>query len=426
LQGGFGGGGFIGTLGLAFNNFSIRNIFNGEAYNPLPMGDGQTLRLRAQASRFFQTYSLSFIEPWLGGKRPYQLSTSFSHTIQFLFNNFGINRGQVDRDSKFLITGGSIGVAKRLNWPDNYFTLSQALSFRNYNLKNYNTRLFTFGNGSSNDLSYTLGINRNNTTVNPIFPIGGSEFNIVAKFSLPYSLFDNTDYKALAERRAILDAEVNDQNSDLNPITRQQKQDEIGNIDQERFRWLEYYKIKFDGTWYTRLFNIGKQPVVLRTKAEYGFLGAYNNDRGNIPFERFFLGGSGLGATSLDGREVIALRGYEDQSVIPLNRSNDQDFDGDGATIYNKYSLELRYPITLKPAASIYMLSFLEGGAVYDGFREFNPFQLNRSAGAGLRIFMPAFGLLGIDFGYGFDPDPRSNGVEPNGWEIHFIIGQQF
>ncbi len=420
LQGGFGGGGFIGTLGLAFNNFSIKNLLNRKAYTPLPMGDGQTMRLRAQASRFFQTYSLSFIEPWLGGKRPYQLSTSFSHTIQFLFDQ---RNRDVNRDSKFLITGGSIGIAKRLNWPDNYFTLSQSLSIRHYNLKNYNTRLFTFGNGSSNDIAYTIGLSRNNTTVNPIFPVGGSQFNIVAKLSLPYSLFDGKDYGELADRRATLEDEINDPST--NPIIRQEKSAEIGEIDQERFKWLEYYKLKFDAAWYTSLVNIGNKPLVLKSSAEYGFLGAYNNERGNIPFERFFLGGDGLGATSLDGREVIALRGYENQSLIPLSRPNNQEFDGDGATIYNKYSLELRYPITLKPAASIYMLGFLEGGASYDSFKGFNPFQLNRSAGAGIRIFMPAFGLLGIDFGYGFDPIP-GRGNSPNGWETHFIIGQQF
>ncbi len=424
LQGGFGGGGFVGTLGLAFNNFSIRNIFNGEAYSPLPMGDGQTMRLRAQASRFFQTYSLSFIEPWLGGKRPYQLSTSFSHTIQFLFNN---RNRDVDRDSKFLITGGSIGIAKRLNWPDNYFTLSQAMSIRHYNLKNYNTRLFTFGNGSSNDLAYTIGLSRNNTTVNPIFPIGGSEFNIVAKLSLPYSLFDGVDYSELASQRDNLEEERDDLDlsNSMDAVRNGEISDEIGEIDQERFKWLEYYKIKFDATWYTSLVNLGNKPLVLKTRAEYGFLGAYNSARGNIPFERFFVGGDGLGATSLDGREVVALRGYPNQTITPLSRSNNQDFEADGATIYNKYSLELRYPITLKPAASIYMLTFLEGGATYDSFKGFNPFQLSRSAGAGLRIFMPAFGLLGIDFGYGFDPIPGTN-TGPNGWETHFIIGQQF
>ncbi|MEW7277304.1 POTRA domain-containing protein [Aquimarina sp. 2201CG1-2-11] len=423
LQGGFGGGGFVGTLGLAFSNFSIRNIFNKESYSPLPMGDGQTLRVRAQASRFFRTYSLSFVEPWLGGKRPYQLSTSFSHTVQFLFNN---RTRDVNRDSKFLITGGSIGIAKRLNWPDNYFTLSQAVSIRHYNLKNYNTRLFTFGNGESNDIAYTIGINRNNTTVNPIFPIGGSEFNIVAKFSLPYSLFDGVDYKELADNKAALEEEASnlDRNNTIDLARNAEIGREIGEIDQERFKWLEYYKIKFDGTWYTSLAKLGKHSLVLRTKAEYGFLGAYNNSRGNIPFERFFLGGTSPGANNLDGREIIPLRGYPDQSIVPQSRSNQSGFDADGATIYNKYSLELRYPITLKPAASIYMLGFLEGGASYDSFKKFNPFQLNRSTGAGLRIFMPAFGLLGIDFGYGFDPIPGTN--NPHGWQTHFIIGQQF
>lgn len=422
LQGGFGGGGFVGTLGLAFSNFSIRNIFNKESYSPLPMGDGQTLRVRAQASRSFQTYSLSFIEPWLGGKRPYQLSTSFSHTIQYLLTN----RRDVNRDSKFLITGGSIGIAKRLNWPDNYFTLSQAVSVRHYNLKNYNTRLFTFGNGASNDLSYTIGLNRNNTTINPIFPTGGSEFNIVAKLSVPYSLFDGVDYSALKDKRDSLEEERSNLNSsDSRDVVRNSEIGrEIGEIDQERFKWLEYYKLKFDGSWYTSLVKLGKNSLVLKTSAEYGFLGAYNNDRGNIPFERFFLGGTQLGANSLDGREIVALRGYPDRSITPVARANNQDFDADGTTIYNKYSLELRYPITLKPAASIYMLGFLEGGATYDSFKRFNPFQLSRSAGAGLRIFMPAFGLLGIDFGYGFDPIPGTN--QPNGWETHFIIGQQF
>ena len=184
----------------------------------------------------------------------------------------------------------------------------------------------------------------------------------------------------------------------------------IAEIDQEKFRWLEYYKLKFKGTWYTRL--IGK--MVLRPSAEFGFLGAYNQDRGVVPFERFFLGGDGLGSYSLDGREVIALRGYPNQSLSSI----------DGNAIYNKFSLELRYPITLKQLASIYALTFIEGGATYDNFRNYNPFQLKRSAGVGLRIFMPAFGLLGIDFGYGFDP--VLGGFQPNGWETHFIIGQQF
>ena len=401
LQGGYGGGGFVGTLGLSFNNFSLRNIFNAEAYKPLPMGDGQKLAVRAQASTYYQTYSLSLTEPWLGGKKPIQLSTSFSHTIQYQYN---FNTREVDKDQRFLITGGSVGLAKRLRWPDDYFTLSQAVSFQHYNLKNYNTRLFTFGNGYSNNLAYTFGISRNNTATNPIYPMSGSDFKLSAKVTLPYSAFNGVDYKSLKEERDILDQVTS---NDVDYIDARNK---ISVIDQERFKWLEYYKIKFEGTWYTRIFD----KLVLRTKTEFGFLGAYNNDRGIPPFERFFVGGDGLGSYSLDGREVIQLRGYPNQSLSTQ----------DGDNIYNKFSLEMRYPITLAQMASIYVLAFAEGGSSYDGFRNYNPFSIQRSAGAGLRIFMPAFGLLGIDFGYGFDP--VLGGIQKNGWETHFIIGQQF
>ncbi|MDB3866083.1 POTRA domain-containing protein [Flavobacteriaceae bacterium] len=401
LQGGYGGGGFVGTLGLSFNNFSIRNILNKEAYHPLPMGDGQKLSIRAQGSSFYQTYSLSLVEPWLGGKKPIQLSTSFSHTVQYFFDP---RRRDVDKSRRFLITGGAVGLAKRLKWPDDYFTLSHSLSYQHYNLKNYNTGLFTFGDGESNNLAYTIGISRNNTATNPIFPMSGSDFSVTAKVTLPYSFFSDTDWKTLDNERQGLE-EITPTDPDFVNAT-----ERIAEIDQQKFKWLEYYKIKFKGTWYTQL--VGK--MVLRPSAEFGFLGAYNQDRGLPPFERFFLGGDGLGAFSLDGREVIALRGYPNQSLSTL----------DGNAIYNKFSLELRYPITLKQLASIYALTFIEGGAAYDNFREYNPFQLKRSAGLGLRIFMPAFGLLGIDFGYGFDP--IQGGFQPNGWETHFIIGQQF
>ncbi len=392
LQGGYGGGGFVGTLGLSFNNFSLRNVFNKEAYRPIPMGDGQKLSLRAQASSFYSTYSLSLVEPWLGGKKPVQLSTSFSHTVQYFFD---FRSRDVDKDRKFLITGGSIGLAKRLKFPDDYFTLSQAVSFQHYNLKNYNTPLFTFGDGYANNLAYTIGLSRNNTATNPVYPISGSEFSVSAKLTPPFSLFNKVDYGSLADQ-----AEFQDANGDADQ----------SKIDQERFKWLEYYKVKFKGTWYTNLVD----KLVLRSQAEFGFLGSYNQDRGTVPFERFFVGGDGLGAFSLDGREVVQLRGYPNQSLSTT----------DGNTVFNKFSLEVRYPITLKQLASIYALGFVEGGAAYDGFKEYNPFSIRRSAGAGLRIFMPAFGLLGIDFGYGFDP--ILGGTERNGWQTHFIIGQQF
>jgi outer membrane protein insertion porin family len=395
LQGGYGGGGFIGTLGLSFNNFAIKDMFKKEAYKPVPTGDGQTLALRLQASRFFQTYSFSFVEPWLGGKRPVQFSTSLSHTKQFLFNP---QTRDADKDKRFNITGVTVGIAKRLTVPDDFFTLSQAVSFQHYDLKNYNTGLFTFGNGYSNNLAYTIGLSRNNTATDPIYPESGSNFSVTAKLSFPYSLFNNVDYKALKEERDGLDP------TDVDDFTR------LGEIDQERYNWLEFYKIKFKGDWYTKI--TGK--LIVKSGVEFGYLGAYNNDRGVIPFERFFLGGDGLGNFALDGREVIQLRGYPNQSLSSQ----------DGGTIYNKFSLELRYPITLGAQAKIFGLGFIEGGASFDNFKDYNPFDIQRSAGLGLRIFMPAFGLLGIDFGHGFDALPGQ--TVKNGWETHFIIGQQF
>lgn len=410
LQGGFGGGGFVGTLGLSFNNFSIQNIFNKEAYKPLPMGDGQQFALRAQASQFFQTYSASLTDPWFRGEKPIQFSVSLSHTIQFLFNQQATSqRDRVDRNRKFLITGGSVGISKRLNWPDRNFSLSHAISYQHFDLRNFNTGLFTFGDGSSENLAYTIGLSRSDLFGGLIFPTGGSQINLSAKVTLPYSAWNGVDYRGLTADRAIA-VEQNDF-------------DAIGEIDQERFRFLEYYKLKFDGKWYTNL--IGK--FVLQSGFEFGWLGAYNNNRGVPPFERFFLGGDGLGGFALDGREIIRLRGYPNQAVTPLDRgavTQNSDQANDGATIYNKFSLELRYPITFSPQASIYALAFTEAGSSYDNFRDYNPFQLSRSAGAGIRIFMPAFGLLGLDFGYGFDPIPGL--TTPNGWETHFIIGQQF
>lgn len=405
LQGGYGGGGFIGTLGLSFNNFSMKGIFDKDAYKPVPMGDGQKLALRLQASRFFQTYSFSFSEPWLGGKRPVQFSASISHTKQFLFNRFN---GRADRSRSFNITGITLGLAKRLTVPDNYFTLSQALSYQVYDLNNYNTGLFTFGDGSSKNLSYTVGLTRNNTRIDPIYPTGGSNFSVTAKLSPPWSLFDGVDYEALInERNDNQDVLRDPASTDAERIS---ANDRISEIDQERFNWLEFYKINFKADWYTEL----AKDLVLRPSLEFGFLGAYNNDRGVIPFERYFVGGDGLGNFALDGRQVVQLRGYPNQSLSSQ----------DGGSIYNKFSLELRYPITLKASAKIYALGFLEGGDSYNSFRDFDPFNIKRSAGLGVRIFMPAFGLLGIDFGHGFDPVPGQTGK--SGWQTHFIIGQQF
>ena len=393
LQGGYGGNSFIGSIGVSFNNFSLKGLKDKKAWKPVPMGDGQSLSLRLQANRFYRVYSFSLADPWFGGEHPVQFSTSFSHTKQFRYNFF---TGNVNKEQFVSITGASIGLAKRLRVPDDYFTLSQSLSYQYYNLQNYFTGLFTFGQGKSNNVSYTVALSRNNTFTNPIFPLGGSEFVLSARFSLPYSLWNGVDYGSLGEL-----PEFQDSNGDPDQ----------SKIDQEKYKWLEFYKIKFKGSWYTRIFD----KLVLRTHAEFGFLGAYNNDRGVIPFDRFFLGGDGMSQYAMDGREMISMRGYPNQSLSSQN----------GSTIYNKFSLELRYPITLKPAASIFGLTFIESGQGFDKFRDYNPFNSKRSMGVGLRIFMPAFGLLGIDFGYGLD-GVNNNDLNPNGWETHFVIGQNF
>ncbi|RKS95236.1 Beta-barrel assembly machine subunit BamA [Flavobacterium limicola] len=431
LQGGYGGGGFIGTLGLSFNNFSARNILNKEAYKPLPMGDGQKVSLRLQASTFFQTYSVSFSEPWFGGKKPVSFSTSLSYSKQFL-NNFVTQRA--DKTKSFNILTLSVGLAKRLTVPDDFFVLSQSVSYQHYDLNNYNTGLFTFGDGASRNLAYTIGLTRNNKGVNPIFPTYGSEFSISAKLTPPYSLINGVDYATLGDKEEYKLKNTVDRSNqaDANGNTVQIGDyiDAQGNkvfkfedaaadpakVDQKKFNWLEYYKIKFKADWYTKLYG----KLVLRALTEFGFLGAYNQDRGAVPFERFYLGGDGLANFSMDGRETIQLRGYPNNSLTPINSVGDQI----GATVFNKFSMELRYPITLKSSASIYALAFMEAGSSYKDFKSYNPFALSRSAGVGLRVFMPAFGLLGIDFGHGFDALPGQ--AKANGWETHFIIGQQF
>ena len=377
LQGGYGGGSFIGTLGLSFNNFSIRNLFNKEAYKPLPAGDGQSLSLRLQTSRTFNTYSFSFTEPWFGGKRPQSLSFSIFSSKQFQLNPLNFD---VDRSRNTSIIGATIGTAKRLTWPSDYFSLSQSISYQNISLNNSQFRVGTdiLSEGNLNNLAYNIGLTRSDEGPTRIFPTYGSTFSINAKATLPYSLFIDKDYQNLPPS--------------------------------ERFKWLEYYKLIFKGRW----FNGFTDKLVLMTNMELGYLGFYNNELGSTPFERFFVGGDGIAQFQLDGRQNVGLRGYENNRLSSI----------EGGTIYNKFQLELRYSITDNPGASIYTLGFLEAGNSYDNFSSFNPFNLKRSAGFGVRIFMPAFGLLGIDFAHGFDPLPGTN--VKSGWQTHFIIGQQF
>lgn len=381
LQGGYGAGTFIGTLGLTFGNFSLKNFFNKKAWKPIPMGDGQQLSLRAQAGNGYSNYSFSFVEPWIGGKRPTALSTSVYYSMYDYRDNYG-------EKAKLDILGASVGLTKLLTWPDDYFRLSNSISYQLYNFDNYAMSVgnMQYENGSSNNLNYTIGLSRNSAGPDPIFPQSGSEINLSFTTTVPYSAFKEKDYT---------------------------KMDDV-----EKFKWLEYYKFKAKAYFYKEL--TGK--LVLKAGGEFGVLGTYNRKIGTIPFERFYLGGTGLNQNRFDGREIISLRGYEDASNSG-GQNGDITPEG-GGTIYNKYSLELRYPITMSQTAKIYALTFAEGGNVWNNTSEFKPFELKRSAGAGVRIYMPAFGLLGFDFGYGFDKGFGQ--TERSGWQTHFIIGQQF
>ncbi len=375
LQGGYGGGTFIGTLGLSFNNFSVRNLFKLKEYKPVPRGDGQTVGLRLQVSKYSKTYSINFSEPWMGGKKPKGFNFSIYYSSQFRFNYL---TRDVDKDQRLNVIGASVGLSQRLKWPDDFFTLTTSMNYQQFNLKNYFLPSFTFSNGVSNNFNFSVVLGRSSAGPNPIFPQQGSQFSIGLKFTPPYSYFNDKDYTNLP--------------------------------DEEKYEWLEFYKVNFSGRWYTSV--IGK--LTLMTLGEMGYLGAYNDDIGPPPFERFFVGGDGLANGQFDGRTVIALRGYPNSSLSLIT----------GGTIYNKVSFELRYPISLKPSASIYALTFLEGGNSWQEFKNYNPFDLKRAAGVGARVFMPAFGLLGVDFGYGFDTIPGT--FQVSGWQTHFIIGQQF
>lgn len=365
LSGGFGAGRLIGTLGLSFNNFSTKNFFKKGAWQPLPAGDGQRLSLRGQTfGRGFQSYNLSFTEPWLGGKKP----TSFT-----VFSSYSLLTNSLNRDdelySQTSITSIGVGLGSRLKWPDDYFQIYGEFNYQYYDLQR--SQYFIFTDGYSNNISLK-GVLTRTSISDPIYPRSGSKFVLTAKTTLPYSYFDGLDAA-----------------------------DYAGMTDQERFKFAEYYKIKFTGEWFAPLTNDKK--LVLHPRFGFGFLGAYNSAKGYSPFERFYLGGSGLNGTwQFDGREIIALRGYTGNTPVSAET---------GGTVIAKYSLELRYPVSLNPSATIYGLMFAEAGNTWDSFNQFDPFNVKRSAGFGVRLFLPMFGMLGVDFAWGFDPlDPAAAG----------------
>lgn len=379
LQAGYGGNTFIGTLGLTFNNFSLRKFLK---FNKLiPQGDGQTLSLQAQAGQYFRTYSISFVEPWLFGKRPTALSLSYSSSRVKYDDIYG-------NPMKMLIHSASAGLNRLLNWPDNYFSLYTGISYQTYDFTNYD---FYYGNeivknGNANNLAFNISLSRNSAGYDPIFPTTGSNVELSAKLTPPYSIFNKKDYSSLSTV--------------------------------DKYRWMEYYKIKFKADAYNEI--IGK--LVLRSTMEMGFLSGYNSELGAPPFERFYMGGTGMYNGRYDGRELIPLRGYQDSSTTG-GQSNDITPTG-GGTVYNRFAVELRYPISMNQTAKIYALTFAEAGNTWNGFKNYNPFKLKRSVGVGIRVNMSAFGLIGFDFAYGIDKYPNSTSNTPSGWETHFLMNQ--
>lgn len=363
LSGGYGGRNYvtgrpmiIGTLGLTFNNFSFKRMFDSEAWSPLPSGDGQKLSIRGQTNgKYFQAYNLSFTEPWLGGKKPNSLTFYMSHTA--------LSNGYIKSNDNYQgigITSLGLVLGRRKKFPDDYFSESFELTYQYYDMFEYAELFPDLRKGYSNDISLKYTIQRSSVS-SPIYPQSGSTITLSGQSTLPYSLWEGvSDYSTLSA--------------------------------QERFKYLEYYKVKFSAEWFFPLTH--DQKLVLRTRVGLGYMGAYNKSKGLSPFDRYYLGGSGIsGMNQIGGREVIALRGYEDNSI-----SNPA-----GDPIATKYTMELRYPISLNPSATFFVLAFAEAGNSFPSFRQFNPLDLKRSVGAGIRIFLPMFGMLGIDYGFGFD-----------------------
>lgn len=381
VSGGYGAGMLVATVGIRFSNFAIGRIFDPKAWRPVPSGDGQTLSVRAQTNgKFYQSYNFSFVEPWFGGKKANSFSVSVYHSKmnQNMYSYW--NPGDIP-DQHMKVTGASLGLGRRLRWPDDYFTLYNSISYQRYKMKDYAG--FLAQNGEFNNFSFTTTIGRNSQS-QIIYPRGGSNLSLSLQITPPYSLFNpGMDY--------------------------------ANALDEDKYRWVEYHRWMFKADWYYALVG----DLVLMTRIHYGYLGHYNDDIGPSPFESFDLGGDGLSGYNLYGRETIAQRGYPNGSLTPTDGSGKKS-----GNVYTKFTMEIRYPISLNPSATIFILGFLEGGNAWYSIDQFNPFTARRAAGVGVRAFLPMFGLLGIDWGWGFDSYPGHSGI--SGSNFHFTIGQQF
>ncbi|MBL7839013.1 MAG: BamA/TamA family outer membrane protein [Cyclobacteriaceae bacterium] len=393
LSGGWGGYfGFVGTLGLTFNNFSLRNVPRIKDWRPLPVGDGQRLSLKITANgRSFQNYGISFTEPWLGGRRPQSLTISANKSISRYSNNGTLT----DLNSSLKVDNISVGFGRVLKWPDDFFTLMNTVSYTVYSVQNVNPS--TYGLGCSDCSSYGFKLNTTiarNSIDDPMYPKSGSTISLSVDLTPPYSSWRNLNYET---------------------ATTEQKN-----------KFVEYHKWMFDSKFYIPLDRKSPHKLVLEAKAHFGFIGSYSKALGLGPFERFYLGGDGLAGgvgSFVLGQEVIGLRGYQNNQITPPFNSLSGTVRG--GIVYDKFGLELRYPITTSQAATIYGFAFTEAGNNWYNYEDFNPFEMYKSAGFGARIFMPAFGLIGVNWAYGFDPFPLDSGNKRSGAQFHFTIGQQ-
>ncbi|WP_156306984.1 outer membrane protein assembly factor BamA [Sphingobacterium endophyticum] len=387
LSGGYGAGQVIGTLGLTFNNFSTSNFFKKESWKPLPRGDGQKLSIRGQTSgKRYQSYSFSFSEPWLGGKKPiyFGLSAYISNSQLQRYNYLENRYEDYEGIPKIQMHGVTATLGKRLQWPDNYFQINSSLSYQRYFLDNYGG-IFVFSDGTAYNINFTQEISRNSIDA-PIYPTSGSHIKFSVQLTPPYSLWNGMNYETAP--------------------------------DNEKYKFTEYHKWKFDSQWYTKI--AGK--LVLKAQAQFGYLGNYSSNAPVSPFERFKLGGDGMqGFDFLQGSEIIAMRGYANGALIPASTGSNQQGIAiqSGSPIYAKYQLELRHPIMLNDQATVFALAFAEAGNTWNKFDEVNPFKVRRSVGVGARIFLPIFGMLGIDYGHALDPIP---GLTTDRWKQNFTF----
>lgn len=399
LSGGWGANTFVATVGVSFNNFSTRRFFDKSAWRPVPLGDAQNLSIRFQTNgTYYTSLSASFMEPWLFGKKPTSLNLSLYYTRQtnsYLYLNIKNNNEYME------VYGFAAGIGKRLKWPDNYFVLYNQLSWQTYKLQNWNY-YFMFDTGLSHNLSYTISLSRNSTD-QQIYPRQGSDISMSLQLTPPYSLLRKKDWGTLDE-------------NGKPTIVKSYKDIDYSKQDAAtRYKWIEYHKWSFKADIYTKLVG----DLVLMARAHFGYLGYYNRKWGYSPFEGFIVGGDGMSGYNTYGSDVISLRGYENYSLtdIVTSENGTQAYAG---YLYDKFTVELRYPVVLQPQSTIYALLFLEGGNCWSDIRKFNPFKIKRSAGVGVRVFLPMIGLLGVDWGYGFDD--KVNGKS----QFHFVIGQQF